>query len=314
MTAPGRGAVCVDCGTPLAGRWCHACGEDSAPVMRGAADLLEDFLDNVLAFTRPLPGTLIAMFSRPSLVPRAQRAGDRRTVLTPVKLYVTASLLFFVFLGLSGVSIFQVKVERTGEGPVALRSLEEGGPVNFRMTERWLHPARAAPRDAEVVAAFDATLPGVADEVERTLLGFLRRIADDPGEINETISTWGPRLLWLMMPLHALLLWPLFRKGHLLAEHLILSLWAHAMIFLLLIGGALWNMTGLTYGLAVAMAAYQVYFTLALRGYYETGWRAAVLKGAVHSFAYLGLLWLPIVIAFFLTRAVSGLSASYWES
>lgn len=306
--------VCADCGARLVGRWCHACGEDSAPAMRGAADLLEDFLDNVMSFTDAAPRTVVALFTRPSLVPRAQRSGERKSFLTPVKLYVTASLLFFLFLGLSGVSIFQVKVERTGEGPVAIRSMEEGGPANFRMTELWLHPPRAAPRDAEVVAAFDAALPDITDDVERTLLGFLRRVADDPSEINETISTWGPRLLWLMMPLHALLLWPLFRKGRLLTEHIILSLWAHGMIFLLLIGGALWNMAGLSYGLVAAMVAYQVYLTLALRGYYDTGWRAAVLKGAVHSFAYLGLLWLPIVIAFFLAEAMSGLPASYWGS
>ena len=117
-----------------------------------------------------------------------------------------------------------------------------------------------------------------------------------------------------MMPLHALLLWPLFRRGHLLAEHLILSLWAHTTIFLALIFGALWNMVGLTYGLAVAMIAYQVYFTLALRGYYAVGWRTAVLKGAVHSFAYIGLLWLPLTIVFFFAQVLSALPASFWES
>lgn len=309
-----QAAACGQCGVALHGRWCHACGHDSRPPSRSARDLVEDLFDNVFSFTVAVPTTLKTLFLRPAFVPRAQLAGDRVNILSPVKLYVSASLVFFLFLAISGVSIFQVRVERTGEGPPVVHSIDAPGPMGFRLEERWLHPSRAAPRDAEVVAAFDRALPTMTDEVERSYFSLVRRIADDPGDLNAAISTWAPRALWLMMPLHALLLWPLFGKGRWLADHLILSLWAHSMIFVALIVGALWNMTGLTFGLAVAMAVYQVYFTLGLRGYYETSWRAAVLKGAVHSVAYIGLLWLPLTAAFFIAQAMSGLPASYWET
>lgn len=307
-------AACGWCGVALQGRWCHDCGHDSRPPSRSARDLLDDLLDNVFSFSGALPMTLKGLLLRPSLVPRAQRSGDQTRFLSPVKLYVTASLVFFLFLAVSGVSIFQLQVQRTGEGPPAVHGLGGAGVTGFRMEERWLHPGRAAPRDAEVVAAFDRALPAMTDEVERAYFALVRRIADDPGDLNAAIATWAPRALWLMMPLHALLLWPLFCRGRWLADHLIASLWAHSILFLALIVGALWNMAGMTFGLAVAMAVYQVYFTLGLRGYYETSWRAAVLKGAVHSAAYIGLLWLPLTAAFFIAQAMSGLPASYWET
>jgi hypothetical protein len=305
---------CSVCGVTLRGRWCHDCGRDSRPPPRSARDLLEDLFDNVFSFTAALPMTARALVLRPSLTPRAQRDGDRIRFLSPVKLYVTASVIFFLFLGLTGISFIQVAVVRTGEGPPVVRGGELPKIENFRLEERWLHPGRAAPRDPDVVAAFDRAAASYPDEVTAAYMHFVRRIADDPSVVNQTIATWGPRALWLMMPLHALLLWPLFRRGRYLAEHLILALWAHTVIFLALIAGALWNFTGLGLGVAVALGLYQVYFTAGLRGYYDTSWRAAVLKGAVHSFAYIGLLWLPLTAAFFIAQAMSGLPASYWET
>lgn len=306
--------ACRDCGEALLGRYCHACGEDSLPPARAIGDLFEDLLDNVFSFTGAVPRTAVALFTRPSLVARAQRSGDRKSFLSPVKLYVTASLVFFLFLGLTGVTFIQLAWIRTGDGPAAVDvTRETPGPVNFRMEERFLHPPRAAPRDAEVIAAFDAALEDLSDPSTRSFYLLGREMADDPSRVNDQIATWAPRLLWLMMPFHAALLWLLFRKGRLLAEHLILSLWAHSLLFLLLIGGALWNMTGLLYGLQVALVGYQVYFTAALRGYYETSWFKAGLKAALHSAAYLTV-WLLIVITYFFAQTMVHLPASYWES
>ena len=314
MSGVAEHSECGGCGVSLHGRWCHDCGRDNRPPARSARDLLEDLLDNVFSFTAALPMTAKALALRPSLTPRAQRDGDRTHFLSPVKLSVTATLIFFLFLGLTGVSVFQVAVVRTGEGAPVVTGGDVPRIDNFRLEERWLHPARAAPRDPEVVAAFDRAASTYPDEVTAAYMGFVRRIADDPSSVNDAIATWAPRALWLMMPLHALLLWPLFRRGRYLADHLILSLWAHTIVFLALIAGALWNFTGLGWGLAVALGLYQVYFTAGLRGYYGVSWRAAILKGSVHSFAYIGLLWLPLTAAFFIAQAMSGLPASYWET
>lgn len=314
MSGVAEHSDCGACGVALSGRWCHDCGRDSRPPTRSARDLLEDLLDNVFSFTAALPMTVKALALRPSLTPRAQREGDRTRFLSPVKLYVTVSVIFFLFIGLTGISFIQLAVVRTGEGPPVVGGGELPEFANFRLEERWLHPARAARRDPEVVAAFDRATPTYSDEATVAYMGLVRRIADNPSTINQAIATWAPRALWLMMPLHALLLWPLFRRGRYLADHLILTLWAHSVVFLALIVGGVWNFTGLGWGLGVALSLYQVYFTAGLRGYYDVSWRSAVLKGAMHSFAYIGLLWLPLTAAFFLVQVMSGLPASYWET
>ena len=137
---------CGRCGVRLRGRWCHDCGQDSRPRDRSARDLLEDVLDNVFSFTGAVPSTARALLLRPSLVPRAQLAGDGR-ILSPMKLYLTASLVFFLFLGLSGVTFFQLSVERTGEPHAAI--VAEGGyeAPGFRVVDEWLRPRNDADPD-----------------------------------------------------------------------------------------------------------------------------------------------------------------------
>lgn len=307
------GPVCGRCGLALHGRYCHGCGLDSAPTVRRMRDLAEDLLDNVFAFTEALPRTVGAMFVRPALAPTAQRAGDRVRFLSPVKLYLAASLAFFLFLMVSGVSIHQVSIERTGEA-LRVGPPEEGLVSGFRMRDRWLHPGGAAARDAEVVAAIDAGLADVDDRAGLGVVRFFRVLADDPSAVNDTVTTWAPRALWLLMPIHALMLAPLFGRRRLLAEHFIFALWAHALLFLLLIIGAAWNMTGLPGGLVVALALYQIYLTVAARGYYDTTWVGAAGKGAVHTTLYLGLVWLPLTLGFFIAQAVQHAPPALWES
>src|SRR5690606_604699 len=116
----------------------HGCGEDGVLVARTFRDLAEDFFDSALEVTAALPRTLMVLWRRPSEVPVAQRAGDRSRFLAPVKLYLTASLAFFLFLGVTQVSIYQLNFIRIGEGPPAIAA--DGAPINYWMEERYLTP------------------------------------------------------------------------------------------------------------------------------------------------------------------------------
>jgi hypothetical protein len=306
--------ACRDCGAVLVGRYCHECGDDSRPARRDARALVEDALDNVFSFTRAALPTVRDLALHPARLLIALRDGDRRRYLSPFKLYATATVVFFLFLGLSGVTFFQLRVIRT-EGPPS--AVVSGGELvrmtGFRMDERFLHPRANAPRDAEVVAAVQAAELRVSDPIERAMIAFVRMAADDPSAMNARIATWAPRVLWVLMPLYALLLWPLFRRGALLVDHFIAALWAHASLFLLLILGALWNMTGLTHGLLLALLAYQGYLTAGLKGYYGGGWASTALKAGVHSVAYIGLCWLPLTAGFFIAEVMAHVPSSYWS-
>lgn len=307
-------AACDQCGAVLHGRYCHDCGEDNAPPVRSLKALAEDFLDSVVSYTGQMPVTYLAMFLRPQRLLDALRRGDARRYLPPFKLYVTATVIFFLFLSLAGVVVLQMEVVRSGAAAPGVR-VEHGRPVllNFRLEERWLHHHDAVPKDGAAVAALDHAHKSGMDDVEKAYLGLVRDIAADPKPINQEIETWAPRALWLMMPLYALLLWPLFGRGRLLSELAIFALWGHAVLFLVLVAGAIWNFTGLGFGLAMALAVYQAYLTVGLKGYFRTSWPVAALKGAAHSALYMGLLWIPLIVGFFMFEAMGKLPSSFWE-
>jgi hypothetical protein len=295
-------AICQACEIPLQGRYCHACGDDSLPPARDWRDLIEDWGDSVFSFTAAVPRTLQALITRPSLVPRALRAGDRRSFLPPVKLYFSITVVFFLFVALSHVEIVQLDiVPDDNQSP---RVVVENGIVrgieHAHVGAKWLRVHEPHARNAEAVAAFEDAKKRVPDPFDRALLNAAESVADHPGSLNDDIETWAPRALWVMLPIYAGVLWLLYRKGRLLSEHLIFSLWAHAMMFLLFIAGAVWNWIGLAGGLAIALAAYQVYLTLALRDYYEDSLQGAIVKGALHTGAYVGLIWLPAGFLFVL--------------
>ena len=321
-------AQCADCTTELVGRYCHVCGEDSRPPARRLSDIVEDALDNVFDFTAAVPRTFVALFTRPSLVPRALRAGDRKSFLSPFKLYLTATLVFFLFLSLADIAMVQWDVVPKADGPlkVKVENGELAGLENFRLTDRWLHPQGDHPRNAEALKAFDEAIPQVTDEMERAILQGTRAMAAFPSAMNDSFAEWTPRILWLLMPVYALLLWALNWRRTLVSDHVIFALWAHTLIFLLLIAGALWNIgaqwafglfgqpletgRGLTLGLIV----YQVYFTIALKGYYERSWVGATVRGLAHSAVYLGLIWFPLsVLLLMFWPAFSHLPAGYFE-
>ncbi|HYE47384.1 MAG TPA: DUF3667 domain-containing protein [Caulobacter sp.] len=305
--------LCQDCGVPLVGRFCHACGEDSQPPRRELKFLIKDALDNVFSFTEHVPHTARDLALDPGRLLRGLRDGDRKRYLSPVKLYVTVTVLFFLFLAVSGESIFQLQVIRTG-GP--LNVVVENGELKalngFRIEERWLHPRATVGRDPEAVRVLDGALAQLREPVSIAITTFVKRAADDAGALNDLIAEWAPRVLWLLMPLYALLLWPFYRRGTLVADHLIFALWAHTSLFLLLIVGSLWNFLGLGGGLLLALGLYQAYLTVGMKGFYGRSWAGAVLKGGLHSLLYFGLIWIPLTAAFFIWQVATHLPPSFW--
>lgn len=306
---------CKTCGTKLRGRYCHDCGHDSLPMARRLKDLGTEFVDSIFSYTTAVPRTAWALIHEPGSVPEAHREGDKSRFLPPIRLYLTASLLFFLFLGVSGTKLLQLTAYRTSEEvPWVLSTPDQWLAGGFRITTVPLERPVDYKPDPLILAAFDkASRQGEgANELDRELMSVMHATLQDPSKLNADLSTWMSRALWLMMPLYGLLLWPLYSRGRLLIEHVIFALWAHSILFLMLAFGAMWNLIGVGYGLPLALIGYQVWITRGLKGYYGSSWVFAVLKGAVHSAAYVVLLWGPVMFVFFLWEVGQNTSAEFW--
>ena len=90
--ASSQAARCGNCGTSLAGRYCHACGQDSVP----AETALRSWHDQWHKLRR----TLFALVLRPGLLTREHLEGGRVRFIAPFTLYLNTVAVFFVFSAL----------------------------------------------------------------------------------------------------------------------------------------------------------------------------------------------------------------------
>ena len=109
--APGLGN-CANCGTPLLGEHCYACGQPVKGLVRHFSSLIGDVLDSVFEWDGRLPRTLWPLLGKPGYLSNEYLAGRRIRYVSPFRLFFFLAVLTF-FVGKLTVSF------------------GEGGGVNF---------------------------------------------------------------------------------------------------------------------------------------------------------------------------------------
>jgi hypothetical protein len=92
-TPPG---TCSNCATVLSGPVCHSCGQTSDTFHRPIWDLLLDILDGLFGLEGRLWRTLPPLMLRPGKLTQDYLSGVRARYVMPFRLYLTASVLFFL--------------------------------------------------------------------------------------------------------------------------------------------------------------------------------------------------------------------------
>lgn len=87
--------VCLNCTSPLAGRYCSTCGQDSSPQPTSAARFLVKQAGELLGYDSRLGQTMTNLALRPGSLTRAYLAGHRVRYVAPLSLYLVFAGLFF---------------------------------------------------------------------------------------------------------------------------------------------------------------------------------------------------------------------------
>lgn len=99
-----------------------------------------------------------------------------------------------------------------------------------------------------------------------------------------------------------------------LVEHFVFALWAHCLIFILLVLFATLNWVGLKLSFWLLALPYLAYFTLAARRYYAVSTAGAAWRGAVHLLAFFLLAWVPLSLGVAWGSAWNELPETFWIS
>jgi hypothetical protein len=278
---------------------CGHCGQETDLHPPSVREMFTEYLGHYVAFDGPLWRTLWALVCLPGHLTNAYFHGRRRRYVLPLRVYLSASFIFFVGWALLPQGPTQV-VEDGNAATIA----KPGKPVTIRVGPN-TSPRQAAATAAAAAAAAngasaapsgvkvssklgdcDLTRPETCSSGERWLTGVL-----DKAE-SLTFEQWkaragalAPYAMLAMQPIFAALLLVTFAgSGRRYAEHFVFSLHSHSLWFLALL---LAIATGTEGPATLAVFGHGL---LAMRRVYGLRWWGAIWRGLVLSAFYFVLL------------------------
>lgn len=258
---------CLNCGKPVATRFCAECGQENTNYRVSLGRLLGDLVEEVFQLESRLWRTLWTLVRHPGRLTVEYNAGRRVRYTTPLRLYVLTSFVYFFT-----AAVVPVKV-----GNVQIKIEAKQGGVDMDK----LPPPKTA---------FEKRLRERLGMLEKANPQALKQRAHD------IMVTNVPRAMALLVPLFALLLMAFFR-GHFYVEHLVLALHVHAFAFLVSTVAELTRVNALE---NVALLGAVAWTWVALRVVYRQSWLRTSLKALALSLVYGVALLVGVAGAFLL--------------
>lgn len=196
----------------------------------------------------------------------------------------------------------------------------DGKTVNNTITTRAVFFARPGNKDVQITPDLRKRLDSINKEMAndtanaswfmRGVYGTITRLETDPAALNGPLTTWIPRILFVLLPLFAVVLM-LFhrrqRKQYLFVDHLVFSLTMHSFAFVVLIGAAvLAQILSGGWVAALTWITISVYFFMSLKHFYGQGWVKTGLKFAGIAFIYAVFFLSPALAVALIASVVAG--------
>lgn len=153
---------CSNCGTPLTGEYCSACGQKRfVESDRRFGHLLHQFVASATDLDGRFWRTVRALLFQPGLLSREYFEGRRARWISPVSLFLAISVVYFIAPSRGGDLTLQFNQQVSGRvrqlalGPdetLTAQQLASSGQIHSRWTSRWID-RRVSARDAAARAA-----------------------------------------------------------------------------------------------------------------------------------------------------------------
>jgi len=215
---------CLNCGTPLTGPFCSACGQ-KAHVHRSVRGFLEDFVRGLFNFEGKIWRTLPMLAWCPGLMTRRYIAGERARFVSPVALYLFTVFAMFAVLNLTGALGSSTGAKNFKEGLKteiaqdkaqlakldAQRKAGAAAGKNVAALDRKI--ASRKEDIAENLKMFSGQPLVVADADDQTpgfIRPFIKHAKDNPELVSMRVQDAASKYSWLLIPLSVPFMWLLF--------------------------------------------------------------------------------------------------------
>lgn len=295
--------ACPNCGALKQGRFCAVCGQNDRDYLQSLFPVLSHVLAETFEADSRVWRTLGGLFFRPGFLSLEFSRNRRAHYLSPFRLYLFTSLLFFLVL-----SLLTVDGPKQDDGPgliqMGVGEEEKEVEANLEAIEtlkRGLGEDRAGKID-EIVARPESSLPRMLLVVNAEALaggddlfvaGQLVDVFHAPWPVvRDRFVGYLPVAMFFVLPLYALMLKVVFFRRHrFYAEHLVFSMHIHTIAFVVfgvgLVTPSNWPVID-----GVLLLALTAYYFMALKRFYATG-----VFVAIASFLFLAWLYSLLLAA-----------------
>ncbi len=208
--------LCLNCGEPLLGAFCSACGQRAVPPRPTFRELLGEAFAEFSGWDGKLAATLRLLITRPGRLTIDFLEGRRARYITPLRLYLSVSLVYFLLSAAAPAGVAAGSLARATKGksqPIAVN-------LDSRLTDQ------LSPENREAILESIATAPA-------PLRPALRRLADDPVGFQNDFTGLMPKLMFALLPVFALII-GLFYRGRGFVEHLYFTIHLQTFLFIAL--------------------------------------------------------------------------------
>ncbi len=297
MTASiARSVACLNCGVPLTGPFCAECGQRDIPPYPSTRELVVDAFWELSGWDGRFATTVRALVERPGMLTREFLEGRRARFLSPLRLYLLASLAYFVIAAATP----DVRLAGKNTNGLTVTTTTKSRPDRVADAVSGSFDKSQVLTNAEREAALK--------DIERApalMRPFLHKAVADPRGFKRGLIEVMPRMLFALLPLFAAIV-AIFYRRRKYPEHLYFAIHLHAFVFLALSVAALSKFTRVPLIVEafsiVSVLWLPIYATLAFRRVYGGSIAITLLKEAA-----IGMLYFAVsVVAFVLTL--------YWVS
>jgi hypothetical protein len=211
------GAPCPNCGTPLQGPWCHACGQKGEAYQRSIWHLIGEALEGLTHVDGRVWKTLPRLAVRPGQLTRDYLDGHRASQIPPFRMFLVMLLLVFFAGGLN----FSVTNQN-----FKFKSINDP-EVQAQLTPEQRAHLATAMKMAPGGPASNIKLDVSRNEATNAFwTARVKRVLTNPEGFMLALEQWGHRFAILSLPIAALMLTALFafRRNVYVFDHLIFSM------------------------------------------------------------------------------------------
>jgi Protein of unknown function (DUF3667) len=304
--------ACLNCGTTLAGSYCHSCGQH-AHIHRTLFAIFHDILHGVFHFEGKVWRTLPMLVWKPGDLTRRYVHGERARFVSPLALFLfSVFLMFATFESVGGPIRLNVdratmtdgaKVATTEFADELIKTKAKLATLEQQRREAVAKALPVAALDKEIadaksdvggLTAATAMVDGLAPEAldlsdnmkldsgSKAFDGKVRGALKNPRLLLYKLQSSAYKFAWALIPLSLPFMWLIFawRRQYRLYDHAVFVTYSLSFVMVLLVAMALLAATGAPSAWALLLVPVHMFrqlmqaYTL---GWFSTLWRTAVL-------------------------------------